>query len=61
MLSFHSLFHSKRKLGEFLRTLGGQKYHPEKHYMRGPGPATRRKEFSEGAPVGDDTAASAQD
>ncbi len=61
MLSFHSLFRSRRKLREFLRALGGEKYHPEEHYMRGPGPATRRKEFSNGAPVSDDTVASAQD
>ncbi|BCH28335.1 hypothetical protein MesoLjLc_02650 [Mesorhizobium sp. L-8-10] len=28
-----------------------QKYHPEKHCMRGPGPATRRKELSDVAPA----------
>jgi hypothetical protein len=51
MFGFHSLIASRRKLSEFLRALGDRKYHPEKHYMRGQGPATRRKEMSAAAPT----------
>ncbi|WP_111347629.1 hypothetical protein [Acuticoccus sediminis] len=28
---------------DFARTLAAERYHPERHYMRGPGPAWHRK------------------
>lgn len=49
MPRFHSLLPSRRKLTEFFRAIGSRKYRPEEHYMRGPGPATQRKETLDSA------------
>jgi hypothetical protein len=35
-----------------LRTLFAAPYHPECHYMRGPGPACARRERQRGTPPG---------
>jgi hypothetical protein len=39
MLSRHLVTHLKRMLGR----LFGPRYEPSRHYMRGPGPATRAR------------------
>lgn len=45
----------RRALGAVVAFLGpgsDRKYHPEDHYMRGPGPKWREKHFGERTPAG---------
>jgi hypothetical protein len=47
----------RRVLGAVVAFLGpswdgsARRYHPEDHYMRGPGPKWREKHFGDGAPA----------
>lgn len=37
----------KKRLVKWIRQIGGKRYQPEKHYMRGPGPATLQRQANE--------------
>ncbi|MBB3704875.1 MULTISPECIES: hypothetical protein [Aminobacter] len=46
MPSLHKLIVLKRIFAELLGACMRERYHPERHYMRGPGPATLSKAMS---------------
>jgi len=46
MPSFHRLSVLKKIFAELLGACTRERYHPERHYMRGPGPATLSKAIS---------------
>lgn len=37
----------RNRLEQWLRRIGRKRYQPEKHYMRGPGPATLQRQATE--------------